>query len=126
VDAAAGAVEGLDAVEGEKKGPVSKEQPGLLQPVAAGPTNVGEKVPNDDEVTALDAPEVATPVATEVPVTSNTEPMPQVNTATSLTQCLCIAVLPSLLSHSMHIGNGGVCETQRDPSVTVCAGWLFS
>jgi len=34
-----------DSVDGEKKGPESNEQPGDLQPNAAGPTNVGLKLP---------------------------------------------------------------------------------
>ena len=34
-----------DSVDGEKKGPVISEQPGELQPNAAGPTNVGLKLP---------------------------------------------------------------------------------
>ncbi len=34
-----------DSVDGEKKGPEIKEQPGALQPNAAGPTNVGLKFP---------------------------------------------------------------------------------
>ena len=40
-----------DAVDGDEKGPESRSQP-LAQPVAAGPTNVGEYVPKLDEVTA--------------------------------------------------------------------------
>ena len=39
-------------MDGEKKGPVSKEQP-EAQPVAAGPTKVGENSPKLDDVTAL-------------------------------------------------------------------------
>jgi hypothetical protein len=42
--ATAGPPAGIDFVDGEKKGPVSNEQP-LAQPVAAGPTNVGEFSP---------------------------------------------------------------------------------
>jgi hypothetical protein len=38
-------------VEGEGKGPVSKEQPGDLQPVAAVPTKVGGRFPKLDDVT---------------------------------------------------------------------------
>jgi hypothetical protein len=49
------------AVDGEKKGPVSNEQP-LAQPVAAGPTNVGEDSPKLVEVTELlDCGAAATP-----------------------------------------------------------------
>ena len=40
-----------DAVDGEKNGPVSRSQPGLSHPVAAGPTKVGETVPRLDDVT---------------------------------------------------------------------------
>ena len=39
-----------DAVDGETNGPVSRSHP-LAQPVAAGPTKVGEKVPRLEEVT---------------------------------------------------------------------------
>jgi len=39
-----------DSVDGEKKGPDSNEQPGELQPKAAGPTNVGLKLPKPVEV----------------------------------------------------------------------------
>jgi hypothetical protein len=39
-----------DSVDGEKKGPVISEQPGELQPNAAGPTNVGLKLPRLVEV----------------------------------------------------------------------------
>jgi hypothetical protein len=42
--ATAGPLDEIDFVDGEKKGPVSNEQP-LVQPVAAGPTNVGEFSP---------------------------------------------------------------------------------
>ena len=48
-----GSVEERDAVDGEKKGPVSKEQPEAAQPVAAAPTKVGEYFPKLDDVTAL-------------------------------------------------------------------------
>lgn len=41
-----------DAVDGEKKGPVSREQP-EAQPVAAGPAKVGEYFPKLDEVMPL-------------------------------------------------------------------------
>jgi hypothetical protein len=43
---------GSDAVEGVGKGPESSEQP-EEQPVAAGPTKVGEKVPRLDDVIVL-------------------------------------------------------------------------
>jgi hypothetical protein len=39
-----------DAVDGDTNGPVSRLQP-LAQPVAAGPTKVGEEVPRLEEVT---------------------------------------------------------------------------
>ena len=40
-------------MDGETKGPVSKEQPEPPQPVAAGPTKVGEYDPKLDDVMAL-------------------------------------------------------------------------
>jgi hypothetical protein len=60
--AIAGALEGRSAVDGEKNGPVSKEQP-EAQPVAAGPTKVGEYSPNLDDVMALVTGAAATPEA---------------------------------------------------------------
>jgi hypothetical protein len=39
-------------MDGEKNGPVSKEQPFAVQPVAAGPTKVGENSPKVEDVTA--------------------------------------------------------------------------
>src|ERR1022692_766845 len=51
--AAVASLEATDAVDGEKKGPVSKEQPGTTQPVAAGPTKVGENCPKLVDVMAL-------------------------------------------------------------------------
>jgi hypothetical protein len=45
------AADSLEArVDGEKKGPTSKEQPAASQPVAAEPTKVGEYCPKLDEV----------------------------------------------------------------------------
>lgn len=52
--AIADSVNEKDAVEGVKKGPVSKEQPAEVQPVAAGPTKVGENCPKLDDVTCAD------------------------------------------------------------------------
>jgi hypothetical protein len=40
------------SVDGEKNGPESKEQPFAVQPVAAGPTKVGENSPKVEDVTA--------------------------------------------------------------------------
>jgi hypothetical protein len=41
------------AVDGVENGPESSEQPGEVQPVAAGPTKVGAAVPRLDEETAV-------------------------------------------------------------------------
>jgi hypothetical protein len=51
-----------DAVDDVLNGPVSREQPDV-QPVAAGPANVGENCPKLDVVTALAGAPVALPVA---------------------------------------------------------------
>jgi hypothetical protein len=55
---------GRFAVEGEGNGPVSREQPAVAQPVAAGPVKVGDEVPKLDEVTVLVALIVLAVVAT--------------------------------------------------------------
>jgi hypothetical protein len=74
--ATAGLLEETEAVEGEWKGPVSSEQPGEVQPVAAGPTNVGEDFPKLDDVTplasALDALTTETAAAPPKTTTSAT------------------------------------------------------
>jgi hypothetical protein len=62
--AAAGDEAGRFAVEGEGNGPVSREQPAVAQPVAAGPVKVGDEVPKLDEVTMLVALTVLVAVAT--------------------------------------------------------------
>jgi hypothetical protein len=49
--ATASSLEARDSVDGDKKGPVSNEQP-AAHPVAAGPAKVGEYSPKLDEVTA--------------------------------------------------------------------------
>ena len=41
------------AVDGVEVGPVSRLQPAVLQPVAAVPVKVGEKVPRLDDVTLV-------------------------------------------------------------------------
>jgi len=62
-------------VDGEKNGPVSKEQPFAVQPVAAGPTKVGENSPKVEDVTVgalagFLAGAAAAPSATEKPLTT--------------------------------------------------------
>jgi hypothetical protein len=59
-------VEESDAAEGERKGPVSREQP-EEQPVAAGPTKVGEYSPKLDDLTSdvLVCAEVCIGIASE-------------------------------------------------------------
>ena len=60
-------------VDGEKNGPVSKEQPFAVQPVAAGPTKVGENSPKVEDVTVgfvAGAPAAAAS-ATEKPLMTN-------------------------------------------------------
>jgi hypothetical protein len=51
----AASFEEIDATDGVEKGPVSNEQPGEVQPVAALPTKVGENVPKSEEVLCAEA-----------------------------------------------------------------------
>jgi hypothetical protein len=67
-----------DSVDGEKKGPVINEQPGELQPNAAGPTNVGLKLPRVVEVMPPFPPSseavglaIACPAETSMKATAN-------------------------------------------------------
>ena len=62
--AAAGDEADRPAVDGAGNGPVSREQPAVAQPVAAGPVKVGDEVPRLDEVTVLVALTVLVVVAT--------------------------------------------------------------
>src|ERR1700689_1620927 len=62
--AAAGDEAKSPAVDGDGNGPVSREQPSVAQPVAAGPVKVGDEVPRLDEVTVLVALTVVVVVAT--------------------------------------------------------------
>jgi hypothetical protein len=62
------------AEDGVAVGPVSREQPGDAQPVAAGPTKVGEYVPKLDDVTELFPEELvagAAPAPLEATVTAS-------------------------------------------------------
>lgn len=54
--AAAGDEADRPAVDGAGNGPVSREQPAVAQPVAAGPVKVGGEVPKLDEVAVLVVP----------------------------------------------------------------------
>jgi hypothetical protein len=59
------------SVDGEKNGPVSKEQPFAVQPVAAGPTKVGENSPKVEDVTVGFVAGAAAASATEKPLMTN-------------------------------------------------------
>jgi hypothetical protein len=62
--AAAGDEADRPAVDGDGNGPVSREQPAVAQPLAAGPVKVGDEVPRLDEATVLVVLTVLVVVAT--------------------------------------------------------------
>jgi len=70
--ATAGSLEESGPVYGEKSGPVSKEQPEEAQPVAAGPTKVGEYCPKLDDVMAVVGPLVVVAAGAAAPPEATT------------------------------------------------------